>query len=87
MIELEVKNLGNRFHQQRLGQAGRAGDEAMATGEERDEQFLNHGVLADDGLAQLGLDGGVALDELLDRLGLGGLGGGVGFSFHQCVMA
>ena len=45
-----------RFHEQRLGQPGRAGDQAMAAGEEGDEQLLDHLLLADDDFAQLAFD-------------------------------
>jgi len=42
--------LRERFDEERLGQAGRAGDETMPAGEERDEQLLDDFVLADDDL-------------------------------------
>jgi hypothetical protein len=35
------KTCAMRFDEQRLGEAGRAGDEAVAAGEERDEELLD----------------------------------------------
>ena len=44
------------FDEQRLGQARRAGDQAMAAGKQGDEQLLDHLLLADDDLGQFGFD-------------------------------
>ena len=54
--ELEVEDLRDRFHEQRLRQAGRAGDEAVPAGEKRDEDLLDDVLLADDHLPQLSAD-------------------------------
>ena len=77
--KLKVKNLGNRFHQQRLGQAGRASDQDMATGEQGNEDLVDHVFLADDGFAQLGLDAAGASEDLVHGFSVGG---GLGFGIH-----
>ena len=74
-LELEMKDLRDGFHEQRLGQAGRAGDQAMPAGKQRDEQLLDHVLLADDDLGQLGLDARAAGFDLFDGLFFGGVGG------------
>ena len=66
-----MENLRDRFHEQRLGQAGRAGDEAMPAGEERDEDLLDDLLLADDDLGQFLFDARVAGNDLLDQLFFG----------------
>ena len=53
-LEVEVEDLGERLDQQRLGQARHAGDQAMAAGEQRDQDLFDDLVLADDDLAELG---------------------------------
>ena len=55
-------------HEQRLGQARRAGDQAVPAGEQRDQQLLDHLLLADDHLLELGGDPAAALPNLLDEL-------------------
>jgi hypothetical protein len=65
-LEFEVENLGDGFDQQRLGQAGRAGDQAMPAGKERQQNLLDHFPLADDGFAQFGFDAGAAGGQALD---------------------
>jgi hypothetical protein len=52
-LEAQVENLRQRFDQQRLGQAGHAGDQAMAAAEQRHQYFVDDLVLADDDLAKL----------------------------------
>ena len=57
-----------RLDEQRLGEAGHALEEHVAVGEQRDEQALDDGVLADDGLADffaefLGPSGTWIMDE------------------------
>jgi len=54
------------FDQQRLGQAGSACDEAMASGQQRDQDLVNDLLLADDDFGQLGDDLSVARREALD---------------------
>ena len=58
--EREVQRAGQRAHQQRLGQAGHAFQQAVAAGEQGDQHLLDHVVLADDDARKLCFD-------LLDR--------------------
>ena len=55
-LEREIEDLRERLDQQCLGQAGHAGDQAMAAGEHRHQDLIDHLVLADDHLADLGED-------------------------------
>ena len=55
-LERQVEDLRDRLDQQRLGQAGHAGDQAVAAGEERHQHLVDDLVLADDDLADLGED-------------------------------
>ena len=43
-----AEHLGERLDGQRLGEAGHALEQHVAAGEQRDEQALEHRVLADD---------------------------------------
>ena len=52
-LEAQVEDLRQRLDQQRLGQPGHAGEQAVAAGEERDQDLIDDLVLADDDLAQL----------------------------------
>src|SRR5262249_44633189 len=52
-LELEVKNLGDGLYQQSLGQARRAGDEAMPPREQREQELLNNLLLADNDFREL----------------------------------
>ena len=52
--------------EQRLGQAGHADEQAVAAGEERDQQLIDGLLLADDDLAQLGADAAAAFDDTGD---------------------
>ncbi len=52
--ELQVQCLPQRAHQQRLAQARRAFQQAMAAGEQADQQLLHHRVLAHHRLGQGG---------------------------------
>jgi hypothetical protein len=49
-LELQVKQLGQRFDKQCLGQTRGAGDKAVPAGENRDEQVLDDVLLAYDDL-------------------------------------
>ena len=51
--ERQVQRAGQRADHQRLGQARHAFQQAVAPAEQRDQQFLDHLVLADDHLGQL----------------------------------
>ncbi len=52
-LEAQVEDAGERLDEQRLGQPGHAGEQAVAAGEERDEHLIDDLVLADDDLPQL----------------------------------
>ena len=52
----------------RLGQPRHADQQAVAAGEDGDQQLLDHLLLADDDLAQLVSDPAVSIVELMDRL-------------------
>ena len=72
-LELEVKDLGDGFHEQGLGEAGSAGDQAMAAGEEGDEDLLDDVFLADDDLGEFGLDPGAAGQDVVHRFLVAGV--------------
>ncbi len=72
-----MKDLGDRAHQQRLRQPGRAGDQAMAAGEQADQELMRRLLLADDDLGELALDPAAALVDLLDGQSLIFVGIGV----------
>ena len=63
---IEMENLRDGFHEQRLREAGSAGDEAVSAGKKRDEDLLDHLVLADDRLAEFGEDARARGGELLE---------------------
>ena len=69
-LELQVKDLGDRANQQGLRQPGRAGDQAMAAGEQADQELMRRLLLADDHLRELALDPAAAFVDLLDGLAL-----------------
>ena len=56
-----------RLDQQRLGQAGHAGDQAMAAAEQRHQHFVDDLVLSDDDLAQFREDFQAAGGDLLGQ--------------------
>ena len=76
-VELERQRVGQRADQQRLGQPGHADQQAMAAGEQRDEQLLDHFVLADDALADFVGDAAVGFAEAFDGLEVFSSGMGV----------
>ncbi len=49
--ELQRQRLAQRAHQQGLAEPGHAFEQAVAAGQQPDQQLLDHVVLADDGLA------------------------------------
>jgi len=65
-LEPEVEDLGDRFDEEGLGEAGRAGDEAMTACEERDEDLIDGLALSDDDLGQFGADAGPAGVETVE---------------------
>ena len=91
--ELQVEDLGDGFDEERLGQAGRAGDEAMAAGEEGDEDLVDDLPLAHDGLREFTADGLPAAGEFFDKflfgrndVGEGGRLHGDQMETNQCVI-
>ncbi len=64
--EAQAERVGQRADHERLGQAGHADQQAVAAGEDGDQQFLEHPLLADDGLAHLLADAAIAVVEALD---------------------
>ena len=76
-----AKDVGERLDRQRLGQAGDALEQDVATGQQADEDALEHRVLADDDAADLEQDGfgdgariGVVGDGAQVAAGLGRVG-------------
>jgi hypothetical protein len=69
---VQLKNLRDRFDEQGLGQPGRAGDQAVAAGQQRQQDLFDHLALADDDLAELGFDARAARLQAF----VGGLLGG-----------
>ena len=77
--EAAAEDGGERAHGQRLGEAGHALEQHVAAGEQRDEQALEHRVLADDdalALVQRRLERAAHLGGGID---FGGLGHGGSF--------
>ncbi len=65
-LERQIQYLGDGLDEERLGEAGHAGDQAMPTGEERHQDLVDDGILSDDHLANLGED---ALTSVGDAFG------------------
>ena len=88
-LEADVENPGQRADHQRLGQPRHALQQAMAAGEDRGEDLLDHLVLPDDDLLQLLLHELPMLGELLQNIAQAPLfdGGptrsGCGIGSHQ----
>ena len=77
--ERQVEHVGQRLDQQRLRQAGHADEQAVAAREQRDQQVIDHRVLPDDALADLGGDRAPRLRHLAHRLEIAiGIGDGRG---------
>ena len=73
-LKRAAEHVGERAHGQRLGEARHAFEQHVAAGEQRDEDALEHGVLADDdalALPERRLQCAAALGRDVD-LGLGG---------------
>ena len=62
----QVERIGHRVDHQRLGQSGHADQEAVAAGEDRDQQLFEHPVLADDDLGHLALQLGERILQAFD---------------------
>ena len=65
-LKTRPKRLRQGAHQQRLGGAGQAGNQAVAADEEADHHLLQHLLLAHDHAAHLRHDSGLDLAEALD---------------------
>ena len=65
-LKLRFSAVGQGADHQRLGQAGHADQQAVAAGEDGDEQFFEDALLADDDLAQLLGDAAIAVVEPFD---------------------
>ena len=71
-LEAEIEDLGERLDEERLREAGDAGDQAVAAGKERDEHLIDDLVLADDDAAQLREDAFAPVLHALGDIGNGG---------------
>jgi len=83
-LELEMEDAGDGFDQQRLGQAGSAGNQAMSAGKKRDEDLFDDFFLADDDFCQFVFDLRATGDEALDSLALSLMVGGHSFRGGRC---
>ena len=63
-LERQAQRAGQRAHQQCLGGAGQAGDQAVAAHQQRDQQLFDDFVLADDELAHFVANRVEALTEI-----------------------
>ena len=72
-LKFQMKDLRDRFHEERLGQTGSAGDQAVPAREEGNEEFLDDLFLADDDLGELGVNFGTAGDQLFNCLPVPGV--------------
>jgi hypothetical protein len=62
-LELQAQHLRHGAHEQRLGRAGQAGNQAVAADEQADTHLFDHLVLADDDAAHLPDDLGIDFAE------------------------
>ena len=69
-VEAEVQDPGQAADQQGLGQAGHAHQQHVAAGEEGDQHLLDHLLLADDDLGDLGAHGAVRVPQAVDPGGV-----------------
>ncbi len=67
-LEHQAQGLRDGPHQQRLGRAGQAGDQAVAADEQRDQDLIEHLLLADDHFPHLPDDLVASGLETLDAL-------------------
>jgi hypothetical protein len=70
-LKLQVEYLRDGFHEQGLRQTGCTGDEDVSAREEREQDLLDDGALADDCFGQFGVDARATGDELFDGGALG----------------
>ena len=66
-LELQVEDLSDGADEERLGEARRPGDQAVAGGEQADQQLHGHVLLPDDDFRELLVDPIAALADLLDE--------------------
>ncbi len=66
--ETQVHRLGERADHQRFGQARHTFEQAVAASQNGDQQLLDHFVLADDDLRQLGFHSTEGLDQFFSVL-------------------
>ena len=69
-LEAQMQRVAEGAHHERLGEPRHAFEQAMAAGEQTDEQVLDRLLLADDHLPHLGAQGGEAGEQQVD-VGLG----------------
>ncbi len=65
-LKLRLSESARRADHQRLGQAGHADEQAVAAGEDGDQQLFEHALLADDDLVHLAGDAAIAVVEPFD---------------------
>ena len=92
-LKLKVERLRDGFDQQGLGEAGSAGEQAVTTGEEGEQDLLDDVFLSDDGFTEFGGDaitaglkrgeGGFVSERDIGRGG--GIGRRVGVGSHGKV--
>ena len=66
-LELELEQSGDGFDEQRFRQPRRTGDQAMAAGDEAENQLLNHVALADDDFAEFSFEAHAARLQAFKR--------------------
>jgi hypothetical protein len=85
-LEVGVDDRGHRVDRERLGEARHALEQHVAAGEQADEDALDHVVLADDDLADLGQhavhEGALFADELVHDTDVA-LHGGASLSWQK----
>ncbi len=84
-FEGKLQGLGERRNEESLGEAGDAHEQGVVSGEDGDEDFIDHVGLPDDDLGDLLEERGVSVAHELDRLvvvGSGGKSGGERFLTH-----
>ena len=78
-LKSEVENLREGLDQKCFGQAGRAGDQTMAAGEERDQELFDDLFLADDDPGEFRLNARAPGEDLFDQMFFSRLRVGCGF--------
>jgi len=73
-LKLEMEDLCDGPHEQRLGKPRRAGQQTVPARKEADEQLLDRFLLADDRFGKFAIDAIAAFAQLLDDLLFGFVG-------------